>query len=55
MAKLKTNQTLTSKDVEKLEEIFWQDVGTKQDYEHEFGSKPLAAYSASSDIEAFRR
>lgn len=44
MAKLKTNQTLTSKDVEKLEEIFWQDVGTKQDYEHEFDSKPLGEF-----------
>lgn len=39
IAKLKTNQPLTSKDVENLEEILWQEVGTKQDYEHEFWFK----------------
>ena len=44
IAKLKTNQPLTSKDVENLEEILWQEVGTKQDYEHEFGSKPLGEF-----------
>ncbi len=42
--KLRTNQPLTSKDVENLEEILWQEVGTKQDYENEFGSKPLGEF-----------
>ena len=41
IAKLKTNQPLTQVDVETLEEILWKEVGTKQDYENEFGAKPL--------------
>lgn len=41
IAKLKTNQPLTLTDVVSLEEILWREVGTKQDYEHEFGTKPL--------------
>ena len=41
IAKLKTNQPLTQVDVETLEEILWKEVGTKQDYENEFGTKPL--------------
>ena len=41
IAKLKTNQPLTLTDVASLEEILWREVGTKQDYEHEFGTKPL--------------
>ena len=41
IAKLKTNQPLTHVDVEALEEILWKEVGTKQDYENEFGAKPL--------------
>lgn len=41
IAKLKTNQPLTSTDVASLEEILWQEIGTKQDYEQEIGTKPL--------------
>lgn len=44
IAKLKTNQPLTSGDIALLEEILWHEVGTKQDYEHEFGSKPLGEF-----------
>ena len=44
IAKLKTNQPLTSGDIALLEEILWREVGTKQDYEHEFGSKPLGEF-----------
>ena len=44
IAKLKTNQPLTSGDIASLEEILWREVGTKQDYEHEFGSKPLGEF-----------
>ena len=44
IAKLKTNQPLTSTDVAALEEVLWREVGTKQDYEHEFGSKPLGEF-----------
>lgn len=42
--KLKTNQPLTPADVASLEDILWCEVGTKQDYEHEFGSKPLGEF-----------
>lgn len=41
IAKLRTNQPLTSSDISMLEEILWSEVGTKQDYEHEYGQKPL--------------
>ena len=44
ITKLKTNQPLTSTDVEMLEEILWSEIGTKQDYEHEFGTKPLGEF-----------
>ncbi len=44
IAKLKTNQPLTSADMASLEEILWKEVGTKQDYEHEFGTKPLGEF-----------
>ena len=44
IAKLKTNQPLTSADVKVLEEILWSEVGTKQDYENEYGSKPLGEF-----------
>ena len=44
IAKLKTNQPLTPADVESLEEILWREVGTKQDYEQEFGAKPLGEF-----------
>lgn len=35
---------MTSGDIALLEEILWREVGTKQDYEHEFGSKPLGEF-----------
>ena len=41
ITKLKKNKPLTSDDVEALEEILWSEVGTKQDYEREYGTKPL--------------
>lgn len=44
IAKLKTNQPLTPADVAALEKALWQEVGTKQDYEQEFGSKPLGEF-----------
>ena len=44
IAKLKTNQPLTETDVETLETILWKEVGTKQDYEHEIGTKPLGEF-----------
>ncbi len=44
IAKLKTNQPLTSADVKVLEGILWSEIGTKQDYENEYGSKPLGEF-----------
>lgn len=44
IAKLKTNRPLTSGDIAALEEILWREVGTKQDYEHEYGNKPLGEF-----------
>lgn len=41
IAKLKTNKLLTTNDVSALEEILWKEVGTRQDYELEYGQKPL--------------
>ncbi|MBR4078501.1 MAG: restriction endonuclease subunit R, partial [Oscillospiraceae bacterium] len=44
IAKLKTNQPLTRFEVETLEKILWSEVGTKQDYEAEYGQKPLGEF-----------
>ena len=41
ISKLKKNKPLTSEDIEALEGILWSEVGTKQDYEREYGTKPL--------------
>ena len=41
ISKLKKNKPLTSDDIQTLEKILWSEVGTKQDYEREFGTKPL--------------
>lgn len=44
IAKLKSNQPLTSADVKELEKILWSEVGTKQDYVEEYGDKPLGEF-----------
>ena len=44
IAKLKTNQPLTGSDVKVLEELLWGELGTRQDYEKEYGSKPLGEF-----------
>ncbi len=44
IAKLRSNQPLTSDDVKSLENILWEEVGTKTDYEHEVGTKPLGEF-----------
>ena len=44
IAKLKSNIPLTSEDVKILEGILWSEVGTKQDYEAEYGQKPLGEF-----------
>jgi type I restriction enzyme R subunit len=44
IAKLKGNKPLNSDDITSLEHILWSEVGTKQDYENEYGSKPLGEF-----------
>jgi type I restriction enzyme R subunit len=44
IAKLKSNIPLDTNDVKELEEILWNEVGTKADYEAEFGQKPLGEF-----------
>ena len=44
IAKLKTNKPLTGEDIKVLEEILWSELGTKQDYENEYGNKPLGEF-----------
>ena len=44
IAKLKSNKPLTSSDISALEEILWNEVGTKADYEAEYGQKPLGEF-----------
>ena len=44
IAKLRGNEPLTNDDLKVLERILWSEVGTKQDYETEFGAKPLGEF-----------
>ena len=44
IAKLKSNKPLNSADVESLERILWSELGTRQDYEAEYGEKPLGEF-----------
>lgn len=44
IAKIKGNVPLTSEDVKILEDILWSEIGTKQDYEAEYGNKPLGEF-----------
>ena len=44
IAKLRTNQPLTTGDVKALEQILWSELGTRQDYEKEYGTKPLGEF-----------
>lgn len=44
IAKLRTNKPLNKTDLESLEKILWSEVGTKADYEAEYGEKPLGEF-----------
>lgn len=44
IAKLKTNQPLTEGDIDSLEQMLWKEVGSKDDYEKEYGQKPLGEF-----------
>ena len=42
--KLRTNMPLNSSDIKELEKILWSEVGTKEEYNEEFGEKPLGEF-----------
>ena len=44
IAKLRENIPLTEADVKVLEGILWSELGTRQDYEAEYGQKPLGEF-----------
>ena len=44
IAKLKSNVPLTSADIRDLEDILWNKVGTRQEYQAEYGEKPLGEF-----------
>ena len=44
IAKLKKNVPMTESDLKVLEGILWGEVGTKQEYEAEYGEKPLGEF-----------
>ena len=44
IAKLKSNVPLTNADVKALEKILWSEIGTRQEYENEYGQKPLGEF-----------
>ena len=39
--KLKSNIPLSKEDIKELENVLWSELGTKEEYEHEYGKKPL--------------
>lgn len=42
--KLRTNMPLAREDLEELETVLWSRLGTRQDYEAEYGKKPLGEF-----------
>lgn len=44
IAKLKGNIPMTEGDIKELEKILWSDLGTREDYEAEYGAKPLGEF-----------
>lgn len=42
--KLRTNLPLTKADIASLEKVLWSELGTKDDYEAEYGQKPLGEF-----------
>ena len=44
ISKLKNNIPLKASDIDVLEDILWSEIGTQQDYEAEYGDKPLGEF-----------
>lgn len=42
--KLRTNLPLTKADIASIEKVLWSELGTKADYEAEYGQKPLGEF-----------
>ena len=47
IAKLKSNKPLDSDDLKSLENTLWQDLGTKDDYQKEYGDQPIGEFIRS--------
>lgn len=47
IAKLKGNIPLDQNDIEELEKALWGEIGTKEEYEAEYGKKPLGEFVRS--------
>lgn len=41
---MRTNLPLTKADIASLEKVLWSELGTKADYEAEYGQKPLGEF-----------
>ena len=44
IAKLKSNVPLRGEDIQALERILWSEIGSRNDYEAEYGDKPLGEF-----------
>ena len=44
IAKLRSNVPLNAEDIQALERILWSEVGSKKEYEAEYGGKPLGEF-----------
>lgn len=44
ISKLKNNIPLKASDIDVLEDILWSEIGTQQEYEAEYGDKPLGEF-----------
>ena len=44
LERLSLNKPMTQDDIKALEKILWSDLGTKDEYEAEYGDKPLGEF-----------
>lgn len=44
IVKIRSNRLLKKEDINKLEDILWNKIGSKDDYKEEFGDKPLGEF-----------
>lgn len=53
--KLNNNKPLTQQDVEMLEEILWKELGTKEDYQKDFGETPRRSHINNQQLASKNR